>query len=414
MSVKKSWRIVWLKSGPLHPVDTGGKIRTYQMLKELNRRHPVHYVALDPTAREHTAQASEYSRTQTWIDWQETPKGSPKFVAELGANFLFSRNPYVIDKYRSQSWEQIIAKLDGDGAMDVLVCDFLTPAPSVFHGGFRPKTPCLLFQHNVEALIWERMAANAKGLKKWYFNQQWQRLRTVEREFCEKFDAVVGVSDNDCDLMRKDYGLTNVLGSVPTGVDVDFFQPSTQPAKPGKIVFLGSMDWQPNIDCVLYFNEAIWPRIKKADPQATFVIVGRKPPEKVLALAKADPSIIITGTVPDVRPHLNDASVMVVPLRAGGGTRIKIYEALAMALPVVSTRVGAEGLDITDKVDIRLEDEPNAFADAVIGLLKSPEERARIGGNARKLVCEKFSWSSVTDQFESYLEKTVERAGKRG
>lgn len=413
MSDKRPWRIVWLKSGPLHPVDTGGKIRTYQMLKELNRRHPVHYVALDPTARQHTAEAGEYSSQQTWIDWQETPKNSPKFAGELLGNLLLSRNPYVIDKYRSSAWEQIIAKLDGEQGMDVLVCDFLTPAPSVFHGGFRPRTPCLLFQHNVEALIWERMAANATGLKKWYLNSQWQRLRTVEREFCSKFDAVVGVSDNDCDLMRKDYGLGNVLGSVPTGVDVDFFQPSKEPAKPGKIVFLGSMDWQPNIDCVLYFNEAIWPRIKAADPQATFVIVGRKPPEKVLALAKADPSIIITGTVPDVRPHLSDASVMVVPLRAGGGTRIKIYEALAMALPVVSTRVGAEGLDITDKEDIRLEDEPNAFADAVIELLKSPAERARIGGNARKLVCDKFSWSSVMDKFETYLTQTIERAQRR-
>jgi polysaccharide biosynthesis protein PslH len=190
------------------------------------------------------------------------------------------------------------------------------------------------------------------------------------------------------------------VSSVPTGVDTDFFRPSgTVSRKPGSIVFTGSMDWMPNEDGMVWFVEEILPRIERAVPEATLTIVGRNPTSRVKALADGRPRISVTGTVPDVRPYLEAASVVVVPLRVGGGTRIKIYEAMGMERAVVSTTIGAEGLDVRDGKHIVLADDPDAFADAVIGLLRSPERAADIGHASASHVRTHFGWASVAEQF---------------
>ncbi|MEW6304440.1 MAG: glycosyltransferase [Verrucomicrobiota bacterium] len=398
--------ILWLKSGPLHPIDTGGKIRTYQMLRELNRLHPVTYAALWPEGLDQSTRplASEYSTAQHWIDWRETPKGTAAFYAELAGN-LFSGLPYAIAKYQSAGMASLVRQLDQSGRFDLIISDFLLPSVHLFADGYRPATKSLLFQHNVESLIWKRTFETAgSALKRAYFRMQWQRMEAFERASCARYDGVVGVSDEDCDLMRKEFGLTNVLGSVPTGVDVDYFKPAATAKKPNSIMFLGSMDWQPNVDGAGWFAEEIWPLIKQEIPGVTLSIVGRKPVAKIQELGARDASIRVTGTVPDVRPHLAESELMIVPLRVGGGTRIKIYEAMAAGVPVVSTRIGAEGLAVTDGEDIALADEPAAFAGRVVELLKNHEMRRRMGERARDLVCRNFSWPSVVKVFDGYCQ----------
>jgi polysaccharide biosynthesis protein PslH len=221
----------------------------------------------------------------------------------------------------------------------------------------------------------------------------------VEREQCLRFDHVVAVSEEDAAVFRREYGVQRV-SSVPTGVDTDFFRPSgvvTQ--RPSSIVFTGSMDWMPNEDGMEHFVAEILPRIEQAVPEVTVTIVGRNPTARVKALAEGRPSITVTGTVPDVRPFLESAAVVVVPLRIGGGTRIKIYEAMGMERAVVSTTIGAEGLDVTDGEHIVLADDPKAFADAVIALLRAPDRAARIGQAAAAHVRAHFGWASVAEQF---------------
>lgn len=406
--------IVWLKTGPLHPLDTGGKIRTFNMLKTLRRDHEITYVSLcaPGTGDEVKKSAGEYSQAQAWIPWRETPKASASFAVEAVSNLLFSGWPYVIQKYSSPEMTAVVRELDEAGNCDLIVCDFLTPAVNLFGGFWRPKLPTLLFQHNVESLIWKRLFENAAGLKRAYFRGQWRRMEKFERESCARFDGVVGVSAEDCEILRKQLGAPNVLGAVPTGVDCEFFRPSDTARKPASLVFLGSMDWMPNIDAVEFFAAEMWPLVTRKFPNAMLTIVGRNPPPKVRELEQRAAGVRVTGTVNDVRPFLAEAAVMIVPLRVGGGTRIKIFEGMATGIPVVSTRIGAEGLPVTHGENILLADAPQDFAGQIAALFASPERAARIGANGRTLVQSQFSWESVNRIFVAYCRRAYE-LGKR-
>ncbi|MEI8340879.1 MAG: glycosyltransferase [Verrucomicrobiota bacterium] len=403
--------ILWLKTGPLHPLDSGGKIRTYHMLRELMKNHRVTYRALCPGFVDESVKkgALEYSHDQQWIPWKETSKQSPRFFLELGGNLLASRLPYVIQKYRSAGMSDLLLKEAPGSDFDIVICDFLSPAINIINlrASFKAKT--LLFQHNVESLIWQRMRDTAAGpLQRAYLADQWRRMFRFERKAAAWFDGVVGVSDEDCRMMREMLGLTNVMGSVPTGVDSGYFQEAGVEKKSGSIVFLGSMDWMPNIDAVSFFMEAIYPELKKRVPDVSFTIVGRNPPERVRDLAKSDPSVCVTGTVDDVRPFVAGAEVVVVPLRVGGGTRIKIFEAMAAGVPVVSTCIGAEGLPVQNGGNILLADEPVEFAACVARLLQEPELRTQIGGAGMEFVRTKFGWESATKVFEGYCRQLVD------
>ncbi len=410
-----SLRILWLKTGPLHPLDTGGKIRTYNMLRELKREHEVTYHSLWPHGTDESARelAAEYSTRQIWIPWKETPKRSLAFFSELAMNFGMSRLPYAIDKYVSSMWADAIQQAEKSGASNLIVCDFLTPAVNLYSRRRRPKLPVLLFQHNVESLIWKRTYENAGGVARPYFRNQWQRMLRFEKEACAQADQVCAVSVEDANLLRTELGLTNVCGAVPTGVDLDFFQPSREGRKPLSLVFLGSMDWMPNIDGICWFTKEVWPTVKAKHPDAHLTIVGRRPVPAVRELGERDSAITVTGTVDDVRPYLAEASAMIVPLRVGGGTRIKIFEGMATGIPCLSSRIGAEGLPVTHGDDVLLADEPAEFAREINFLFEQPAKAKAIGDRGRKLVAANYGWSKVNEVFVSHCLATVNQADAR-
>ena len=402
-------RILWLKSGPLHPLDTGGKIRTFNMLRELNRHHPVEFLALlpDGTAPASVSKAAEYSTTQHWIPWRETPKRFPDLHGDLLRNLLCTRLPYVLDKYRCLPMQAAIEEAAREERCDLLICDFLTPSVNMPPRGTL-AVPTILFQHNVESLIWKRTAQNATGLvRQTYFRDQWRRIRDFEAKAGAAFDGVVTVSEDDAAILRNEFGLKNVLGAVPTGVDTEHFQAVQGDRAPHSLVFLGSMDWMPNIDAVQWFADSIFPLIAREFPDATLTIVGRNPTAAVRALAEGDPRVRVTGTVDDVRPFLAAAEATIVPLRVGGGTRIKIFEAMATGIPVVSTRIGAEGLPLAHDRDILLADTPEEFAASVGRLFRSADLRQQIGQAGLSLVREKFGWAASTAIFENYCNQVI-------
>jgi glycosyltransferase involved in cell wall biosynthesis len=173
------------------------------------------------------------------------------------------------------------------------------------------------------------------------------------------------------------------------------------------VVFFGLLSYVPNIDGVAYFIQEIWPRIAEANPDARFKVIGGNPHPSLLAMA--GPRIAFTGFVPDLRPHLAAASVVVVPLRLGGGTRLKIVEAMAMGKAIVSTTLGAEGIDARPPRDLLLEDDPAAFAAAVNGLLADPDRATRIGQAARQLAVQRYSWKEAASELESFYRQILER-----
>jgi glycosyltransferase involved in cell wall biosynthesis len=390
-------KILWVKSDLLHPTTKGGHIRTLEMLKRIHQRHEVHYAGFenDPDG-EGVRRAGEYCSRLFRVPHTAPKRTSPAFAAQLAAG-LFSDTPVAIRRYQSEPMRRLLAELVAKERYDSVVCDFITPAPNL------PSiASSIVFQHNVETMIWRRYAENAPNpAARLYLKAQAGRMFRFEREVCRAALRVIAVSQEDARLMREMFGLKEV-SAIATGVDIETFTPSAEAARNG-LVFVGSMDWLPNIDGIRFFCNEVLPLIRRDIPACALSIVGRTPTREIRALAERDPLIRVTGTVPDVRPYLWNAALSIVPLRIGGGTRLKIFEAMAARLPVVSTTIGAEGLDVTPPDDIRIADTAADFARQCVELLRSPGARAGQAGAAWNLIAARFGWDSIARQFESIL-----------
>ncbi len=391
-------KILWVKTDFLHPTTRGGQIRTLEILRELHRRHEIHYMAFhDPQEPEGPRRAGEYSSKSYPVDYQLPDKSSPAFAWDLIAG-LFSRTPVTIDRCRSAAMRRQLDQILAQQRFDSIVCDFLSPAPNI-----PDLASCVLFQHNVEGIIWKRRTDHARDpLRRFYLKLQADRMLRYEGEVCRKAKKVIAVSAADADLMREWYGVAGVE-SVPTGVDADYFRFRGPVPTAADLVFVGSMDWAPNIDGILWFEREVLPLILQEKPDCSVAIVGRKAPPSILELAARHPGIQVTGTVPDVRPWLWGSKVSIVPLRVGGGTRLKIFEAMAAGIPVISTTIGAEGLGARDGETIRIADAPQDFASACLALINNAAERERLRSRALQMVTEQFSWNSVAAAFEKLL-----------
>jgi polysaccharide biosynthesis protein PslH len=401
--------LLWLKTDLLHPIDKGGKIRSYYMLRELKKLHHVTYLALDDgtAAPDAVERAKEYCHELIRIPHRTSSKFSIPFFTDLIKN-VWSSLPYAVQKYRSLPFGR---RLESETLKaDVVVCDFLFPSVNVSD---RLSRPSVLFQHNVEALIWRRHAdIQTNRLARLYFRSQWRRMKAFERTACQKFDAIVAVSAQDRTIMEYEYGAPLVL-EIPTGVDTDYFCPSRSVEQdPYHLVFSGSMDWLPNDDAMKYFCREILPRIRASLPRVTLTIVGRNPFPGLEALSREHPFIRVTGRVEDVRSYIERASVYVIPLRIGGGTRLKVFEAMGMEKPIVSTSIGVEGLPVVDGKDVLIADEPQAFADAVLRLLRDRPFARQIGMTAAAKVRTQFGWKPVAQSFLKACDLAVMRWNK--
>jgi len=396
-------KLLWVKTDFLHPTTRGGQIRTLEMLKRLHRRHEIHYVAFnDPTQPEGLARSNEYSSRAFPIEHRVPDKRSPGFAWQLLKGWL-SPTPVAMCRWESFAMRDRVAELLREQRFDSIVCDFIFPGWSLGDALER----AVLFEHNVETMIWRRHAENASDpLRRFYFELQARRMFTREQLFCRRARHVVAVSPVDAQMFRDLFGLREV-STVATGVDIDYFRASVSNNSAVRprfdIVFVGSMDWMPNQDAVRFFLAEILPLIRRTIPDCSVGIVGRTPSAEMIELGRRDGRVTLTGTVPDVRPFLWDAKLSIVPLRIGGGTRLKIYESMAAGTPVVSTSIGAEGLEVTNGSDIRLADTPESFAAACLELITNPGERERLASAAQKLVETRFSWEAVTGHFEQIL-----------
>jgi glycosyltransferase involved in cell wall biosynthesis len=262
-----------------------------------------------------------------------------------------------------------------------------------------------LFEHNVEYQIWQRLATLERRVaRRTLLEVEWRKLRRCEAAVCAAADLTITVSEEDRRTLT-DVAPDARIASVPTGVDATYFAPGGRREVPYRLVFTGSMDWYPNRDAVLYFSNTILPRIRARIPEVSFTVVGRNPGSHLASLARL--GVTVTGTVPDVRPHIDEAALYVVPLRAGGGTRLKIFEALAMGKAVVSTTIGAEGLGVTSNRDIVLADDPDTFAHAVVSLLQDAPARRRLGRAGRALVESAYTWRHTARTFAAHCEAII-------
>ena len=391
-------RLLWVFGDFLHPTTRGGQIRTLETLKRLHARHEVHYAGLwNPKFPEGPARAKEYSSFVYSVRHAVPEKTSPAFVLQL-AKGLTSKLPVAVFRHASEDMRATIDRLLREHSFDHVICDFLSSAPN-----FSDLSRAVLFQHNVEAMIWKRHVEHASTpLRRYYFGRQARLMFDYEREVCRAVKSVIAVSEADAAKMRELYGVQRV-SAAPTGVDVDFFACKVETEAANDLVFVGSMDWMPNVDGMVWFANEVFPLIKKRIPGCTLAVVGRAPGREVTELAERESGILITGTVPDVRPWLWDSKVSIVPLRIGGGTRLKIYEAMAAGAAVVSTTVGAEGLEVAPDEDILIADTPDAFADACVRLIQNADDRRKLASAARARVAAEHSWEAAAMVFERLL-----------
>jgi len=400
-------KILWVKQGMLLPVNTGGKIRTYNILRHLALRNDVTLISFYG-GKQTRAYESDLRKhfPNSIVIWTGEPEASDGMVKQVVHYIARARSsvPYAISKVTAREVQRIVKRKLDSHECDVAVCDFLAPSLNF------PKqlnTPTVLFQHNVEASIWQRQAECEKNwLKKSVFTMEAAKMRRYESAAIKRFHHVIAVSDVDRKLMTGVHPQNITV--VPTGVDLQQFRAAENSLALGhEVMFLGSMDWKANIDAVTYFCEKIWPQVLANIPDAKFRIVGRNPHPSVKKMA-CD-SVEVTGTVPSIIEYLESVAVVVVPLRIGGGTRLKIYEAMAMGKAIVSTPIGAEGLDVHDGQDIILSEEPEDFSRQIIRLLNDKAARERLGRAAMQ-TSSKYDWSIIADRFEKVLRQVSEGA----
>lgn len=388
-------RLLFVSPRFLFPVDSGGKIRTTQILRGM--RGGAFDITLaspcEPGAE--TRYASELARVSDRFCGWPVPRRNGVFqITRL--RWLFGATPISIASDRSRQGSALVDRLLREKP-DVVVLDFLHSAIIAPPG---IASPTVLFTHNVEAEIFERHAEVARrAVRRAVWRIEHAKMLRYEAAALKRFSEIVAVSARDAQIFERKYG-TRPPRVISTGVDLDFFTYSA-PAPSDQCVFIGSMDWLANIDAMEYFRDEIWPEILKRRPGARMAVVGRAPPAGLVEHCRnSGLDWSFSGFVDDVRPWIRRSAVSVVPLRIGGGTRLKVYEAMAMGCPVVSTSIGIEGLALEPGRDCLVADDPVSFAEAVESVMANHALARAVSKSARHHVETHASHVSVAREFE--------------
>lgn len=406
-------KVVIVNEGLAYPPTAGNWLRTLNLMLPLAKRHEITYVCRgtkDPEANERARAFYAERGIRALISSDHpAPNRGAAFYGRLVAN-LFSPFPYSIAAHRSPRVRRTIRELAEKDAVDLWQFETISYADTVPAGA----TPTIAMAHNVESLIWKRLyETEASAPRRWYIGHQWRKYERFEARVLRGSSCVVAVSAEDAALMRERFGVRNTA-VVDNGVDIAHFAEGSSSATRDRrqVLFLGSLEWRPNLDGVDRLLTEIMPAVRAAEPEARLVIVGRNPPASLVKRVRDEPNVELHADVPDVRPYLAAAGMLAVPLRIGGGSRLKILEAIAAGLPVVSTRIGCEGLIFEGGRDLRVVESPQEMAPAIIDLMRNPDKGARLARSGKAVVDSYYDWSRLADRLEEVWFETV-RASAR-
>jgi len=395
-----------------YPPHQGTTIRNYNLIAYLAERHAVHLLSFgDPVQTRDTPLHSLCQSVQVVRPPRRT-------MRQRLAGLFLSRLPDMAQRLPSAQFGSALAATLEREDPDVVQVEGIELAQYLFQAAANRaagrQRPLLVFDdHNAEYVLQQRaFETDIRQPRRWigaaYSFVQWRRLRGYERRACLAADRVVAVSETDGAALRQlQPDLSPVV--VPNGVDMAFYTASSpaldsqQAPGPHDVAFTGKMDFRPNVDAVLWFVQEVMPLLCLSSPDSRFWVVGQSPHPRLAVLAD-HPGVVVTGRVEDVRPYIAAAGVYVVPLRIGGGTRLKVLEAMAMGKPIVSTRLGCEGFDLTPDQELAVADTPSEFATAIVALLGDPDRRERIGQTARRFAGSRYDWSVIVPRLEEVYE----------
>lgn len=397
-------KILFLSPTVPFPLTDGGRIRVFNLLKQIAEKSDITLLALEtqPTDEEGVA---ELQQLGVQVHLVPNAPTLPRVSLRTLINAFHRQQPITVSRYDLPAYRQKFRELLATEDYDLVHYEMFHTAQ--FHT--ETDLPGVLSQQNVDSEIWRRLCSEtANPFYKFVYWTQQRAFQRYERVLSPKFDVVTCTSDIDA-IVFQQHCAEDAIAIIPNGVDVTHFQPDFTTESPAHLIYIGSMDWYPNEDAVAFFADEILPSIQSEVSDVRFSIVGGNPSARVEKLAERD-GVIVTGRVPEIKPYFAEATVFVVPLRIGSGTRLKILEALAMGKAIVSTSVGAEGLDLKDGEEIFIADEPKPFAEAVTRLLTDPALRRRIGANGRARVEKDYDWRSIGEKLHRLYTEIGGRA----
>lgn len=404
-------RILCVSQMPPSPPRFGAQARIHGLMTELAKHNDLSAVMLvdDELDIDECRRAmQEYCREVVLIPNPNGRGGLAKRLVQLRS--ITSRQSFERLRVSVPALQQAVDRMLRAQRFDIVNLEF----PYLGHFALRQapqgeRPPKLAVDSHEIAYDLARQFARTGGSagRRFYASLNWRKLRNDELQAYRDADGVYLCSALDEQRLKRDIPSARTA-VIPNAADVEFYQPRPADPKPDgrTLVYFGLLSTVPNIDGVTHFVADIWPRVLAAHPDARLKIIGGRPPPALQALA--GPRIELTGFVPDLRPHLAEAAAIVVPLRLGGGTRLKIVEAMAMGKAIVSTSLGAEGIEAVPGRDLLIADDPAGFADGCVRLLREADLAARIGGSARQLAVERYSWSGAARSLEKFYRELLE------
>jgi len=401
-------KILFISGFVPYPPVSGNLQRNYNLIREISKKNQIDLVTLTQQGLHPNAESLQNAidalrKYCHHIKVFEIPAESSKikWYLFLLAN-LFSLTPFTVWKYHSKRMQTEIQKRIKESEYDVIHFDSSDVAQ--YHND-NIIIPSILNHHNIESSLLLRRSFNMKNpLKKFYLYLQGIKLKRYERRVIKRFDLNICVSAQDViTLKRLDPNVKTKV--VPNGTDTDYFKPNTG-MESKRLIFAGPLSWYPNADAMIHMCRDIYPLIKQYNKDIHLDIIGHSPPKKLRNYADAVESIHLLGFVEDIRTFLALASVYVVPIYVGGGTRLKILDAMASGKAVVSTSIGCEGLDVEDRKNILIADSPEKFSECVNRLLADEQLRKRLESNGRRFVEDRYSWGKI-GQYLASLYKSI-------
>jgi len=401
-------RILFLTPQLPYPPQKGTALRNWGLIQGLSGRHDVSLLSFTEPDTGVTL-APPLSQTCERIATVAQPK---RTRWERIRDMVRTRQPDMALRLASRAYEQALRDWMAEHSFDVVQIEGIELAPYLDVVRAAPQDALVVFDdHNCEYVLQERtFLTDLYSPTRWsgaaYSFVQWQRLRRYEARICQEADRVLAVSEADAAALR-DLVPGLEVQVIPNGIDTDAYRASRRDVDESdghRLVFTGTMDFRPNVDAVLWFAKEVLPLVRAEVPKVRFDVVGQRPHRRLSPLA-GDPSIRLTGWVEDVKPYFERATVYVAPLRMGGGTRLKLLEAMSMEKPIVATSLGAEGYPVENGRELLLADDPGEFAKAVVSLLHDRARRLELGRTARAFVEEEYDWRVIVPRLEKVYEE---------